>query len=157
MKHKPRVCGYFWNNTHIGNALSLKNTRRNRYEWNFKTVTYIRTIIFNNILRFSYSEQCHNLISRTYKTSCKTGEGVEEMFADIASQLVQSNRSKLELQSMEVHGFKISGSEEPTEDSCLCWWWNANVNFCVNFTKRIKTSIHCDSHCWRIIALLIPL
>ncbi|KAF2343995.1 Small GTPase superfamily, partial [Trinorchestia longiramus] len=26
----------------------------------------------------TFSEQCHNLISGTYKTSCKTGEGVEE-------------------------------------------------------------------------------
>ena len=84
------------------------------------TCSYRYFIIFNNILRFSHSEQCHNLISKTYNTSCKTGEGIEEMFADIATQLVQSNRSKLELQSMEVHGFKISGSEEPTEDSCLC-------------------------------------
>ncbi|KRT84445.1 ADP ribosylation factor, partial [Oryctes borbonicus] len=50
----------------------------------------------------AFCEQCHNLISKTYKTSCKTGEGLEEMFADIATQLVQSNRSKLELQSMEA-------------------------------------------------------
>ncbi|GJQ66998.1 hypothetical protein Trydic_g7988 [Trypoxylus dichotomus] len=68
----------------------------------------------------AFCEQCHNLISKTYKTSCKTGEGLEEMFSDIATQLVQSNRSKLELQSMETHGFKLSGNEEPMEDSCLC-------------------------------------
>ncbi|KAI4464768.1 drab5-related [Holotrichia oblita] len=68
----------------------------------------------------AFCEQCHNLISKTYKTSCKTSVGLEEMFSDIASQLVQSNRSKLELQSMEAHGFKLSGNEEPTEDSCLC-------------------------------------
>ena len=37
-------------------------------------------------------EQCNNLISGVYKTSCKTGEGVEEMFSDIAKQLVGSNR-----------------------------------------------------------------
>lgn len=58
----------------------------------------------------------------TYKTSCKTGEGIDEMFADIAYHLVQSNRSKLELQSMEKHGFKISNSEEALEDNCLCWF-----------------------------------
>ncbi|KAJ8970556.1 hypothetical protein NQ317_002836 [Molorchus minor] len=65
-------------------------------------------------------EQCHNLISGTYKTSCKTGQGLEEMFSDIASQLVNSNRSRLELQSMEEHGFKITQNEEILEDSCLC-------------------------------------
>lgn len=73
-----------------------------------------------NIFAINSSEQCHNLISKTYKTSCKTGEGIEEMFSDIATQLVQSNRSKLELQSMEAHGFKLGNKEEPVEDSCLC-------------------------------------
>lgn len=67
-----------------------------------------------------FSEQCHNLITGTYKTSCKTGEGIEEMFTDIAYQLVQSNRSRLELQSMEQHGFKITPTEEVPDDSCLC-------------------------------------
>lgn len=66
------------------------------------------------------SEQCHNLINNTYKTSCKTGEGIEEMFQDIAYQLVQSNRSRLELQTMESHGFKITQAEEPNEEQCLC-------------------------------------
>lgn len=37
-------------------------------------------------------EQCNNLISGVYKTSCKTGEGVQEMFKNIAQQLVGSNR-----------------------------------------------------------------
>ena len=40
----------------------------------------------------AFSEQCHNLVSGMYKTSCKTGEGVEEMFQDIANQLADSNR-----------------------------------------------------------------
>lgn len=68
----------------------------------------------------TFCEQCHNLISGTYKTSCKLGEGIEEMFTDIACHLVESNRSRLELQTMEQHGFKISPREEPTGDSCLC-------------------------------------
>lgn len=42
------------------------------------------------------------------------------MFCDIARQLGHSNRSRLELQSMEQHGFKIAPPEEVTEDSCLC-------------------------------------
>ena len=40
----------------------------------------------------AFSEQCHNLVSGIYKTSCKTGEGVDEMFQDIATQLCESNR-----------------------------------------------------------------
>ncbi|CAG9813995.1 unnamed protein product [Phaedon cochleariae] len=69
----------------------------------------------------SFCEQCHNLVSGIYKTSCKTGDGLEEMFADIAQQLANSNRSRLELQSMEQHGFKITPYEdEPDEDGCLC-------------------------------------
>lgn len=40
----------------------------------------------------AFSEQCHNLVSGIYKTSCKTGEGVDEMFLDIATQLSESNR-----------------------------------------------------------------
>ncbi|XP_019865057.1 ras-related protein Rab-30 [Aethina tumida] len=69
----------------------------------------------------AFCEQCHNLISGVYKTSCKTNEGIEDMFSDIAFQLVHSNRSRLELQSMDKHGFKITNGEEiPDEDSCLC-------------------------------------
>lgn len=56
----------------------------------------------------AFCEQCHTLISATYKTSCKTGEGIEEMFEDISRILVEANRSKMDLQaSMEQHGFQI--------------------------------------------------
>ena len=68
----------------------------------------------------SFCEQCHNLISATYKTSCKTGEGIEELFQDIAKFLVDTNRSRLELQAMEAHGFKIESPEDGEEASCLC-------------------------------------
>ncbi|KAF4527628.1 hypothetical protein B566_EDAN016359 [Ephemera danica] len=69
----------------------------------------------------SFCEQCHNLISATYQTSCKTGSGVDEMFADIAQHLVQSNRSRLELQAMDTESFKITTTvEDPTDPSCLC-------------------------------------
>ena len=40
----------------------------------------------------AFCEQCHNLVSGVYKTSCKTGAGVEEMFKDIAKQLGETNR-----------------------------------------------------------------
>ncbi len=39
-----------------------------------------------------FCEQCRNLVSGIYKTSCKTGEGIEEMFRDIAKQLSDSNK-----------------------------------------------------------------
>nr|CAI5864231.1 unnamed protein product [Callosobruchus analis] len=70
----------------------------------------------------AFCEQCHNLISGIYKTSCKTGEGLDDMFNDIAYQLISSNRSRLELQTMEQHGFRITQyeEEEPKDDSCSC-------------------------------------
>lgn len=40
----------------------------------------------------AFCEQCHNLVSGVYKTSCKSGEGVEDMFRDIAKQLAETNR-----------------------------------------------------------------
>lgn len=66
-----------------------------------------------------FIEQCQNLISGTFKISCKTGEGVNEMFREIATMLGQTNRSRLELQSLEHHGFKIE-QPEVTENKCRC-------------------------------------
>lgn len=68
----------------------------------------------------SFCEQCHSLISATFKTSCKTGDGLEHMFQEIANTLVDSNRSRLELQALDSHGFKIEPPEEFGEPSCLC-------------------------------------
>lgn len=68
----------------------------------------------------AFCEQCHSLISATYKTSCKTGDGIEEMFRDIANTLVEANRSKMDLQALEQHGFKIEPIEETTDPSCIC-------------------------------------
>lgn len=70
----------------------------------------------------NFSEQCHNLIQNTYKTSCKYGTGIEEMFQDIANHLVQTNRSKIELRTMDKHSFKITLPAEDTsgEEQCLC-------------------------------------
>ncbi|KOB66303.1 Rab7, partial [Operophtera brumata] len=62
-------------------------------------------------------EQCHNLINTTYKTSCKNGKGVDDMFADIAMQLVESNRSRIELQTLDHNSFKISNPEPQEEPS----------------------------------------
>lgn len=69
----------------------------------------------------AFCEQCHSLIATTYRTSCKTGEGIEDMFSDIAAHLVHTNRSKIELQTIEQHGFKLNDEpEEPAPDSCAC-------------------------------------
>lgn len=68
----------------------------------------------------AFCEQCHNLISNTYRTSCRTGAGIDEMFSDIAHQLVESNRSKFELQSLDKHGFKVTTQDEPPDPTCLC-------------------------------------
>lgn len=59
----------------------------------------------------AFCEQCHNLVSGVYKTSCKTGEGVEEMFKDIASQLATTNRSRIELQTIEETSFHVASSQ----------------------------------------------
>lgn len=68
----------------------------------------------------NFCEQCHNLISSTYKTSCKSGQGLDEMFTDIAQQLVESTRSRIELQRLDHNSFKITNPEPPDEPSCSC-------------------------------------
>lgn len=65
-----------------------------------------------------FCEQCHNLISGVYRTSCKTGQGIEEMFTDIARQLVLSCRVK-DIDGLEKDSFKVTQQEEPQE-SCSC-------------------------------------
>lgn len=75
----------------------------------------------------AFCEQCHNLVSGVYKTSCKTGEGVDHMFTDIASQLATTNRSRMELQTIEETSFHVApghragrtGTEESGGD-CGC-------------------------------------
>lgn len=41
------------------------------------------------------------------------------MFQDISNTISQSNRSRIELQSLEYHGFKIN-PPEATEEKCKC-------------------------------------
>lgn len=70
----------------------------------------------------AFCEQCHDLISATYKVSCKTGEGLDEMFQDVANLLVQSSRSRMELKALEQHGFKVQPPAEDIDDDqkCIC-------------------------------------
>merc|ERR1712087_85202 len=69
-----------------------------------------------------FCEQCRNLVSGVYKTSCKTGEGVNEMFQDIAKQLSSTNKSRIELKTMDEASFRIETAREATEQ--------ANCNAC---------------------------
>lgn len=68
-----------------------------------------------------FIEQCQNLISGTYKISCKTGDGVDEMFQDIAITLAQMNRSRLALQTLadQQNSFKVE-EPSPSESKCRC-------------------------------------
>jgi len=73
----------------------------------------------------AFCEQCHNLVSGVYKTSCKTGEGVEEMFKDIANQLAMTNRSRMELQAIEETSFQVVPPSQRSpgggpENNCGC-------------------------------------
>jgi small GTP-binding protein len=71
-----------------------------------------------------FCEQCGTLISGVYKTSCKTGEGVQLMFEDIAKVLHDSNKSRLELQSLNAShptSFKLDEKDyEQNEDEKDC-------------------------------------
>jgi len=69
----------------------------------------------------SFCEQCSPLVSGIYRTSCKTGEGVEDMFTDISHQLIETNRSKLELERLtEDSAFVIHTEEIESENGCSC-------------------------------------
>merc|ERR1712141_608017 len=72
----------------------------------------------------AFCEQCHNLVSGVYKTSCRTGEGVHEMFQDIAAQLATTNRSRMELQTIEERSFQVTPGSLPqgeaTGGECGC-------------------------------------
>ncbi|KAL7036322.1 hypothetical protein ACKWTF_008780 [Chironomus riparius] len=66
-----------------------------------------------------FCEQCHGLIQGTFKTSCKNNLNINEMFTVIAQSLCETNRSRLELQELEHHGFKVHPPEENVEN-CSC-------------------------------------
>ncbi|XP_046457240.1 ras-like GTP-binding protein YPT1 [Daphnia pulex] len=68
----------------------------------------------------AFCEQCQTLVAGTFKSSCKTGEGVDEMFSHIAMQLVESNRSKFELEKLtENNGLQVRHFED-SEDASKC-------------------------------------
>lgn len=73
-----------------------------------------------------FCEQCQDLISATFKISCKTGEGIEEMFQEVANMLVETSRSRLELKALGEHhhhgGFKVQprADDADEEGKCIC-------------------------------------
>lgn len=67
-----------------------------------------------------FCEQCQTLICATFKTSCRTGEGVEEMFQQISNTLVEANRSRIDLQALDQTGFKVQAPEDGTDNGCAC-------------------------------------
>lgn len=42
------------------------------------------------------------------------------MFFDIATQLVETNRSRLELQTLDQDSFKITNADPEENSSCIC-------------------------------------
>ena len=55
----------------------------------------------------------------TFKTSCKTGEGVQEMFAEISRQVAVSSRSRKELERLDDRSFRVEAPHTPDEP-CSC-------------------------------------
>ena len=81
----------------------------------------IKSLLLTNTQMFS--EQCHNIISGIYKISCKSNEGVEDMFNDISRILLNANVQKLDMQSIELQGgFKLNrtNSQVDADSKCLC-------------------------------------
>ncbi|KAF0302689.1 Ras-related protein Rab-25 [Amphibalanus amphitrite] len=66
-----------------------------------------------------FCEQCHNVVTGTFKTSCKTGEGVQEMFAEISRQVAVSSRSRKELERLDDRSFRVEAPHTPDEP-CSC-------------------------------------
>lgn len=62
-----------------------------------------------------FCEQCHNLISGVFKTSCKTGDGVDKMFYDIACQLVSTSK----MAEVKKDSFKLT-AQDKSQESCMC-------------------------------------
>ena len=59
------------------------------------------------------------MVTGTFKTSCKTGEGVQEMFAEISRQVAVSSRSRKELERLDDRSFRVEAPQTPDE-SCSC-------------------------------------
>jgi len=66
----------------------------------------------------AFCEQCNQLVSGgVFKTSCKSGDGVEEMFKAVATHLAEANRGRMDLKAMEdeARSFRIDQAREARE------------------------------------------
>jgi Ras-related protein Rab-6A len=94
--------------------------QRNRFFQGF--IIFLRTRLFwlNYSGSLMFSEQC-GIVNGIFKTSCKTGDGVAQMFDEIARVISTSSRSRHELLQLE-HSFKLNTmeSEAQSEDNCMC-------------------------------------
>lgn len=69
----------------------------------------------------AFCEQCHNMVSGVYRTSCKSGEGVDEMFEDIARNLVHGVRVRDLDEALYRDAFKVTREGGTVEDDvCMC-------------------------------------
>jgi len=70
----------------------------------------------------AFIEETSDCIAGFFKTSCKTGEGVQDMFNAITSNLSIQVKSKHELLQLEEASFQVTQlpEEPPAQDDCLC-------------------------------------
>lgn len=70
----------------------------------------------------NFCQQCQIIQSPVFKTSCKNGTGVQEMFTEISRRLADTNRSRRELSLLESgHSFQVQPTQaEEVVDSCIC-------------------------------------
>lgn len=61
-----------------------------------------------------FKVHCQDLIVKTYKVSCKSSTGVQEMFQDIAEILSRQNRQRI-----DPDAFRVESQEEP-KSRCGC-------------------------------------
>ena len=69
-----------------------------------------------------YSEETSDCIVGYFKTSCKTGEGIEEMFNTVATSLSTQVKSRHDLMHLDEASFQVTPATEEAsvEDDCVC-------------------------------------
>jgi small GTP-binding protein len=70
----------------------------------------------------AFCEETSDCIAGYFKTSCKTGEGLEEMFTTIASSLSTHVKSRHDLLHLDETSFQVTQPPEESslQDDCLC-------------------------------------
>ena len=65
--------------------------------------------------------QCDAVVSGVYRVSCKTGEGVAEMFSDVAQVLFHEAEQKFDPSRVKAHE---PVPVQPAQKSSCCWGWD---------------------------------